>query len=57
MSPWLPPFLAATLTILFLNLALQEQRRRAARRGWDRQLLRQLRDWDGRLPDDLIRKG
>jgi len=50
MPDWLPPFLAATLTILLLNLALLEQRRRAHRRSWDRRLLRELRAWDGRLP-------
>ena len=52
---WLPPFLVAALTILFLNVALLEQRRRARRRDWDYRLLRELRSWDGRLPDDLAR--
>lgn len=50
---WLPPFLAATLAIVFLNLALLEQRRRARRDSWDGRLLRELRTWDGRLPDEL----
>lgn len=50
---WLPPFLAATLVIVFLNLALLEQRRRARRDSWDGRLLRELRAWDGRLPDEL----
>jgi hypothetical protein len=49
---WLPPFLAATLAIVLLNLALFEQRRRARRRAWDVRLLRELRSWDGRLPDE-----
>jgi hypothetical protein len=53
MPDWLPPFLAATLTIAFLNLALLEQRRRARRRDWDHQFLQELHGWDGRLPDDL----
>ena len=53
MPDWLPPLLAATLIIAFLNLALLEQRRRERRRSWDFQLLRELRDWDGRLPDEL----
>jgi len=50
---WLPPFLAAVLIILLLNLGLFEQGRRARRRSWDVRLLRELRDWDGRLPDEL----
>jgi hypothetical protein len=54
---WLPPFLAATLAILLLNLALFEQRRRARRRSWNDRLLRELRAWDGRLPDGLERRG
>jgi hypothetical protein len=53
MPAWLPPFLPAALSILLLNLALLEQRRRARRRTWNQQLLRELRAWDGRLPDEL----
>jgi hypothetical protein len=53
MPDWLPPLLAATLAIVLLNLAQLEQRRRARRRAWDVQLLRELRAWDGRLPDEL----
>ena len=53
MPDWLPPLLAATLLIAFLNLALVEQRRRARRRDWGYQLLLELRAWDGRLPDKL----
>jgi hypothetical protein len=45
--------LAATLAILFLNLALLEQRRRARRHSWGGRLLRELRAWDGRLPDEF----
>jgi hypothetical protein len=52
---WLPPFLAAVLIILLLNLALFEQGRRARRRSWDVRLLRELRAWDGRLPDEFDR--
>jgi hypothetical protein len=48
---------AATLAILLLNLALFEQRRRARRRSWNDRLLRELRAWDGRLPDGLERRG
>jgi hypothetical protein len=50
---WLPPFLAAALAILLLNLAFLEQRRRIARRSWHQRLSRELRSWDGRLPDEL----
>jgi hypothetical protein len=56
MPDWLPPFLAAALTIVLLNLALLEQRRRMRRRSWDRRLLRELRVWDGRVPDELGRR-
>ena len=55
MPNWLPPFLAAALTILLLNLALFQQRRRAAHRSWEGRLLRELGAWDGRLPDELDR--
>jgi hypothetical protein len=54
---WLPPLLAATLVILLLNLALFEQHRRARRHSWNDRLLRELRTWDGRLPDELTRPG
>jgi hypothetical protein len=53
MPNWLPPFLAAALTILLLNLALLEQRRRARHASWETRLLRELRAWDGRLPAEL----
>ena len=52
---WLPPFLAALLAIVLLNLALLEQRRRVRRQSWNNQLLRELRAWDGRLPDEFNR--
>jgi hypothetical protein len=55
MPDWLPPFLAAAVVILLLNVALLEQGRRAHRRSWDEQLLRELRAWDGRLPHELDR--
>lgn len=50
---WLPPLLAALLVIVFLNLALLEQRRRAHRDSWNQRLLRELHAWDGRLPPEL----
>jgi len=53
MPAWLPPLLVATIAVAFLNLARLEQLRRERRRAWDFQLLRELRAWDGRLPDDL----
>lgn len=53
MPDWLPPLLAASLAILLLNLALLAQRGRERRARWDRRLLRELRAWDGRLPDGL----
>jgi len=53
MPDWLPPFLAAALTVMVLNLAWLEQRRRIRRRTWDRRLMRELQTWDGRLPNDL----
>jgi hypothetical protein len=47
--------LAAVLIILLLNLALFAQGRRARRRSWDGRFLRDLRAWDGRLPEELGR--
>jgi hypothetical protein len=52
MPSWLPPFAAASFAVLVLNIALFVQRRRHAHR-WPTRLLRDLRRWDGRLPDDL----
>ena len=52
---WLTPFLVASLAILLLNLALLGQRRRERRSRWDRRLSRELRAWDGRVPDELSR--
>jgi hypothetical protein len=54
---WFPPLIAATLVIAVLNLALFEQRRRARRGSWNERFLRELRVWDGRLPDELNRPG
>jgi hypothetical protein len=50
---WLPPLLAASSAIAFLNLAWLVQRLRESRRSWDRELLRELRAWDGRVPGEL----
>jgi hypothetical protein len=53
MAPCLPPFLAASITILLLWLALGIQRFLARRPLWAIRLARQLRHWDGRLSDGL----
>jgi hypothetical protein len=55
MPDWLPPFLVAVSIMSLLNLALLVQQRRARRRTWDRELLRELRAWDGRVPQELDR--
>ena len=51
----LPPFLIAALTIMLPNLALLEQRRRTRRGYWGERLLRKLRAWDGRVPEEFVR--
>jgi hypothetical protein len=55
MPDWLPPFLIAAITITLLNLALLEQGRRTRRRNWGERLLRELRAWDGRIPEEFDR--
>ena len=55
MPDWLLPFLVAVLAILTLNVALLGQRRLERRTRWGRRLLRELRTWGGRLPDELNR--
>jgi hypothetical protein len=47
MPEWLPPLAAASLTCLFLNVALLVQQAR----DWPERFRRELRRWDGRLPD------
>jgi hypothetical protein len=51
MAPWLPPFLAASITTLLLWVALGIQRILTRRPLWAIRLARQLRNWDGRLFD------
>ena len=51
MPQWLLP-LAAAFAVLLLNIALMVQRVRERSKSWPAQFLRDLRDWDGRLPDD-----
>jgi uncharacterized membrane protein YhaH (DUF805 family) len=43
---------AAAFAVLLLNIALMVQRVRERSKSWPAQFLRDLRDWDGRLPDD-----
>ena len=52
MPQWLPPLVAAAFAVLLLNTALIVQRVRERSKSWSAQFLRDLRDWDGRLPDD-----
>jgi hypothetical protein len=52
MPHWLPPLAAAVFAVLLLNIALIVQRVRKRSKGWPAQFLRDLRHWDGRLPDD-----
>jgi hypothetical protein len=43
---------AAGFAVLLLNIALMVQRVREQSKSWPAQFLRDLRHWDGRLPDD-----
>ena len=52
MPQWLPPLVAAAFAVLLLNTALIVQRVRERSKSWQAQFLRDLRDWNGRLPDD-----
>jgi uncharacterized membrane protein YhaH (DUF805 family) len=52
MPHWLPPLAAAAFAVLLLNIALMVQRVRERSKSWPAQFLRDLRAWDGRLPDD-----
>jgi hypothetical protein len=54
MPAWLPPLAAASLAVVFLNVAWLMQRRRAE--GWQRRFVLELRRWDGRVPEELQRK-
>ena len=48
----LPPFAAAAFAVLLLNILLMVQRAREQSKSWRTRFLRDLRHWDGRLPDD-----
>jgi hypothetical protein len=47
---------AASFTVLLLNIALLVQRARARGKDWPGRFLRDLRRWDGRLPENLDRR-
>jgi hypothetical protein len=49
---WFAPLAAASLACLLLNVALWVQRGRE----WPRNFRRELRRWDGRLPNELERE-
>jgi hypothetical protein len=51
MPEWLPPFAAASLAVLVLNLALLLQRAREQSQDWAARFLSELQRWDGRLPE------
>jgi hypothetical protein len=55
MPDWFPPLAAASLTVLLLNIALLVQRTFKRAEHWSARFLRDLRRWDGRLPDELDR--
>ncbi len=55
MPHWLPPFAAAAFAVLLLNILLMVQRAHEQSKSWPARFLRDLRHWDGRLPDDLDR--
>jgi hypothetical protein len=44
---------AAALTVLFLNVALWVRRARERSKDWPAQFRRELKRWDGRLPEEL----
>jgi hypothetical protein len=52
MPEWFPPLAAASLTVLLLNIALWAQRARNPT-DWSARFLRDLRRWDGRLPEKV----
>ena len=55
MPQWLPPLAAAAFAVLLLNIALIVQRVRERSKSWPAQFLRDLWDWDGRLPHEQVR--
>ena len=55
MPAWLPPLAAAVLAVAILNAAWLAQRLRGRPDNWHGRFLKELRRWDGRLPDELRR--
>jgi hypothetical protein len=53
MPAWLPPLAAAILAVAILNAAWLAQRLRGRPDNWQGRFLKELRRWDGRLPDEL----
>jgi hypothetical protein len=56
MPDWLLPLAAASLTVLFLNVALCARRARERSKQSTTRFRRGLRRWDGRLPQELERR-
>jgi hypothetical protein len=56
MPAWFLPLAGASLATLLLNVAWMVQRARQRADAWSGQFLRDLRRWDGRLPDELDRR-
>jgi hypothetical protein len=54
---WFAPLAAASLACLVLNVALWAQRARERSKAWSAQFRRELRRWDGRLPEELDEQG
>ncbi|TMK73292.1 MAG: hypothetical protein E6G50_02050 [Actinobacteria bacterium] len=57
MPEWLPPLAAASLACLILNVALWVQRARERAKAWPAEFRRELRRWDGRLPERFESEG
>jgi hypothetical protein len=53
MPAWVPPLAAASSTVLLLNIAWLAQRARQRAEEWPARFLKELRRWDGRVPDKL----
>jgi hypothetical protein len=53
MAEWVLPLAVASLSVVFLNAALLIQRARERSRDWPATFLRDLRRWDGLLPEDI----
>jgi hypothetical protein len=50
---WLPPLAAALVAVLVLNAAWLAQRARRPGEDWPGRFIRELRHWNGRVPDEL----